>query len=53
MDYSDSFIRNEGWGYTLDFGDANTSWSEFVENCFDNDGNFDRDAFKEGIMDFF
>ena len=53
-DYFDSFIKgNEGWGYTLDFGDANTSWSEFVENCFDNDGNFDRDAFKEGIMDFF
>lgn len=53
VDYSDSFIRNEGWGFTLDFGNVNSSWPEFVKSCFDNDGNFDRDAFKEGIMDFF
>ena len=46
--------RNDPFGYnSLDLGNVNSSWPEFVENCFDNDRNFDRDAFKEGIMDFF
>ena len=45
--------ENGGCGFTLDFSDGNSSWSEFVGSCFDDDDNFDRDAFKEGIMDFF
>lgn len=54
-DYFDSVINeNGGCGFTLDSGyEGDSGWDEFLANCFDDDGNFDRDAFKEGIMDFF
>lgn len=53
--YFDSVINENGaFGSTLDFGyDKDSGWVEFLGSCFDDDGNFDRDAFKEGIMDFF
>lgn len=54
-DYFDCVFKGgEGFGYSLDFGDkGDCSWVQFVTSCFDNDGNFDRDAFKEDIMDYF
>ena len=53
--YFDNVINENGaFGYTLDSGyDEDSGWVEFLGSCFDDDGNFDRDAFKEGIMDFF
>lgn len=56
VNYFDHVFKEEGggFGYTLDLGyDGESGWSQFVANCFDADGHFDRDAFKEGIMDYF
>jgi len=56
VDFFDNVFKEEGgaFGFSLDSGyGENSGWAEFVGSCFDDDGNFDRDAFKDGIMDFF
>lgn len=55
-DYFDNVFKGEGggFGFSLDSGyNGDSGWSKFVGNCFNGDGNFDRDMFKEGIMDYF
>jgi len=54
-DFFDSMFNDGGgFGFTLDSGcKGESGWSEFLMSCFDDDGKFDRDAFKNGIMDYF
>ena len=41
-------------GYGMDNGYiGNSGWVEFMGSCFDEDGNFNRETFINGIMDFF
>lgn len=57
-DYFDNVFKGEGegggFGFSLDSGyNGDSGWSQFVGKCFDDNGHFDRDMFKEGIMDYF
>lgn len=52
-EYFYSVFREYG-GFGITLGDGYESdWGKFVSGCFDEYGNFDREAFKEEIMDFF
>ena len=49
--YNSTFGEGLGMSFTLDGG--NSDWADFVDRCFDDNGDFNREFFIDNIMNYF